>query len=71
MILGCAYNSLLTSYILGSNAEQLVSSLTDLARKSNIHLVVDKGSAVESVLLVIQSFCPKVSLGIACINFKY
>ncbi|EFX85819.1 hypothetical protein DAPPUDRAFT_98464 [Daphnia pulex] len=45
MILGCAYNSLLTSYILGSNAEQLVSSLTDLARKSNVHLVVDKGSA--------------------------
>lgn len=56
MILGCAYNSLLTSYILGSNAEQLVSSLTDLARKSNVHLVVDKGSAVESVLLVIKSF---------------
>ncbi|XP_046657357.1 uncharacterized protein LOC124350615 isoform X2 [Daphnia pulicaria] len=51
MILGCAYNSVLTSYILGSNAEQLVNSLTDLARKSNVHLVVDKGSAVESVLL--------------------
>jgi hypothetical protein len=71
MILGCAYNSLLTSYILGSNAEQLVSSLTDFARKFNVHLVVDKGIAVESVLLVIKSFYPKISIGISWINFKY
>jgi ionotropic glutamate receptor len=71
MILGCAYNSVLTSYILGSNAEQLVNSLTDLARKSNVHLVVDKGSAVESVLLVIKSFYPKISIGISWINFEY
>ncbi|XP_046453785.1 uncharacterized protein LOC124201668 [Daphnia pulex] len=52
LILGCAYNSLLVSYILGlSNAEPLVDYIFDLARNSNVQLVVDKGRGTELFLL--------------------
>lgn len=49
-----AYNSLLTSYILGSNAEPLVDSLADVAANSKVNLVVDKGLAVDVVVSVRQ-----------------
>nr|CAH0108341.1 unnamed protein product [Daphnia galeata] len=49
-VLVCSYSSLLTSYILGSNAEPLVDSLNDLAVNSNVKLVVDKGLAVDIVV---------------------
>lgn len=53
-VLVCSYSSLLTSYILGSNAEPLVDSLNDLAVNSNVKLVVDKGLAVDIVVSVTE-----------------
>ncbi len=54
LVLVCSYSSLLTSYILGSNAEPLVNSLKDLAADSNVKLVVDKGLAVDIVVSVAE-----------------
>ena len=54
LVLVCSYSSLLTSYILGSNAEPLVNSLNDLAGNSNVKLVVDKGLAVDIVVSVTE-----------------
>ena len=51
-ILGCAYNSLLISYILGSNAQPLVDSAPELVQKSNVQLIVDKGRGTELFLMV-------------------
>ena len=51
-ILGSAYNSLLISYILGSNAKPLVDSALELVQKSNVHLIVDKGRGTELFLTV-------------------
>ena len=53
-VLVCSYSSLLTSYILGSNAEPLVDSLNDLAVNSNVKLVVDKGLNVDIVVSVTE-----------------
>ncbi|KZS11624.1 Uncharacterized protein APZ42_023549 [Daphnia magna] len=50
LVVVSAYNSLLTSYILGSNAEPLVDSLADVAANSKVNLVVDKGLAVDVVV---------------------
>jgi hypothetical protein len=52
LVLVCSYSSLLTSYILGSNAQPLVDSLNELAVNSNVKLVVDKGLAVDVVVSV-------------------
>ncbi len=53
LVLGCAYNSLLISYILGSSAaEPLVDSALELVHNSNVQVVVDKGRGAELVLLV-------------------
>lgn len=54
-VLISAYNSVLVSYILGSNAEPLVDSVTDLAGKPNVRLVVDEGKGIDIVLSVIES----------------
>lgn len=54
LVVVSAYNSLLTSYILGSNAEPLVDSLADVAANSKVNLVVDKGLAVDVVVSVRQ-----------------
>lgn len=53
-VLVCSYSSLLTSYVLGSNAELLVDSLENLAADSNVKLVVDKGLAVDIVVSVTE-----------------
>jgi hypothetical protein len=54
LIVVCSYNSLLISYILGSSAaEPLVDSPLELARNSNVQLIVDKGRGAELILLVI------------------
>lgn len=52
LVIVSAYNSLLTSYILGSNADPLVDSLADLVGNSKVNLVVDKGLAVDVVVSV-------------------
>lgn len=54
LVLVSSYSSLLTSYVLGSNAQPLVDSLKDLAVNSNVQLVVDKGLAVDIVVSVIE-----------------
>jgi ionotropic glutamate receptor len=55
LVLGCAYNSLLISYILGSNYQAaLVVSPADLAKNSKIQIAVNKGNGVDIVLSVIQ-----------------
>ena len=54
LVLGCAYNSLLISYVLGSNYQVLVVSSADLAKNSNIQIAVTKGNGVDLVLSVIQ-----------------
>ncbi|EFX85831.1 hypothetical protein DAPPUDRAFT_313677 [Daphnia pulex] len=51
LVLGCAYNSLLISYILGSNSEPLVDSLADLVKNPNVQLVVEKGRGIELAIL--------------------
>jgi ionotropic glutamate receptor len=56
LILGCAYNSLLISYILGSNAKPLVDSLKELTTNPNVQLVVEKGRGIEISLLVLKNF---------------
>ncbi|KAK4012748.1 hypothetical protein OUZ56_024984 [Daphnia magna] len=43
-VLVCAYNILLTSFILESNTEPSVESLADLAGNSNMQLAVDKAA---------------------------
>jgi hypothetical protein len=53
LVLVCAYNSLLTSYILGSKSKPLVDSILELVQNSNIQLVVDKGRGTEIFLMVI------------------
>ncbi|XP_046453995.1 glutamate receptor ionotropic, delta-2-like isoform X2 [Daphnia pulex] len=50
LVLGCAYNSLLISYILGSNYQALVVSPEDLAKNSKIQIAVNKGNGVDIVL---------------------
>ncbi len=52
LILGCAYNSLLISYILGSNAQPLVDSAPELVQKTSVQLIVDKGRGTELFLMV-------------------
>jgi hypothetical protein len=55
LVLGCAYNSLLISYILGSNYQAaLVVSPADLVKNSKIQIAVNKGNGVDIVLSVIQ-----------------
>lgn len=51
-VLVCAYNSVLISYILGSNAQALVHSLEELANNSKVQLVIDKGFGVDVILSV-------------------
>ncbi len=53
LVLGCAYNSLLISYILGSNYQALVVSPADIAKNSKIQIAVNKGNGVDIVLSVI------------------
>lgn len=54
-VLVTAYNSLLVSYILGSNtAEPLVDSVRELAQNSNINLAVDKGYSADVYVSVIH-----------------
>jgi ionotropic glutamate receptor len=54
-VLVCAYNSLLVSYILGSNtAEPIVDSLRELAQNSKINLAVDKGYSADVYVSVIH-----------------
>ncbi len=53
LVLGCAYNSLLISYILRSNNQALVVSAADLAKNSKIQIAVNKGNGVDIVLSVI------------------
>jgi hypothetical protein len=55
LVLGCAYNSLLISYILGSNSEPLVDSLAKLVKNPNVQLVVEKGRGIELALLVLKN----------------
>ena len=55
-VLVCAYNSVLISYILGSNAEALVNSIEELAENPNVKLVIDKGFGVD-VILSVKSYC--------------
>jgi hypothetical protein len=55
LVLVCAYNSLLTSFILGPNAHALVDSLKDLVLKPDVLLVVDRGYGVDMVLSVINT----------------
>ncbi|KAI9559876.1 hypothetical protein GHT06_013883 [Daphnia sinensis] len=49
-VLVSAYNSVLISYVLGSNAKPLASSATELVDKPNIHIVVEKGRAIDIIL---------------------
>ncbi|KAI9559875.1 hypothetical protein GHT06_013882 [Daphnia sinensis] len=49
-VLISAYNSVLVAYILGSNAVPLVDSLTDVALKPNVRVVVDDGKGIDIVL---------------------
>ena len=53
LVLVCAYNSLLITYILGSNAYQLVDSIKNLVEKPDVKLVVDRGLGVDMVISVI------------------
>ena len=55
MILGCAYNSLLISYILGSNSKAMIDSLTEPTTNPNVQLVVEKGRGIEISLLVLKN----------------
>ncbi|KAK4012749.1 hypothetical protein OUZ56_024985 [Daphnia magna] len=50
MVLISAYNSILTSYILGSNAKPLVDSALDVVGNSNVNIAVNKGNGVDLVL---------------------
>lgn len=54
LVLVCAYNSLLITYILGSNAYPLVDSIKNLVEKPDVKLVVDRGLGVDMVISVIQ-----------------
>lgn len=54
LVIVCAYNSLLTSYVLGSTAHPLIDSVTDLVENSNIHLAVDKGYTGDIFISVIK-----------------
>ncbi len=51
-VLVCAYNSVLISYILGSNAEALVNSVQELADNPNVQLAIDKGFSVDVFISV-------------------
>ncbi|KZS11915.1 Uncharacterized protein APZ42_023281 [Daphnia magna] len=50
MVLICAYNSILTSYILGSNAKPLADSAIDAIENSKVNIAVNKGNGVDLVL---------------------
>lgn len=50
MVLISAYNSILTSYILGSNAKPLVDSALDVVGNSNVNIAVNKGNGVDLFL---------------------
>lgn len=54
MVLICAYNSILTSYILGSNAKPLADSAIDAIENSKVNIAVNKGNGVDLVLSVTQ-----------------
>ncbi|XP_045035572.1 uncharacterized protein LOC116932595 isoform X2 [Daphnia magna] len=50
MVLICVYNSILTSYILGSNAKPLADSAIDAIENSKVNIAVNKGNGVDLVL---------------------
>lgn len=54
-VLISAYNSVLVSYILGSNAQPLVNSVTDIAVKPDVRVSVNKGNEIDLVLSVITN----------------
>ncbi|KAI9561655.1 hypothetical protein GHT06_012615 [Daphnia sinensis] len=54
MVLISAYNSILTSYILGSNAKPLAHSAGDIIGNSMVNIAVTKGSGVELALLAAE-----------------
>ncbi|XP_057378180.1 ionotropic receptor 93a-like [Daphnia carinata] len=50
MVLICAYNSILTSYILGSNAKPMADSAIDAIGNSKVNIAVNDGNGVDLVL---------------------
>jgi len=52
-VLVTAYQSVLISFILAPGMQPpIISSVTDLAKKPDVHLVVDKGMAIDVFLTV-------------------
>lgn len=65
-VLVCAYNILLTSFILESNTEPTVESLADLAGNSNMQLAVDEGSVIDIVLMASMGFTRNWVISCGC-----
>ncbi len=53
LVLVCAYNGLLISYVMASNPRPLVESITDLASKQSVQLLVDEGRGLDMLFSVI------------------
>ena len=52
LVLINAYNGVLISYVTTTHqAQPLINSIEDVATKSNIHIVVNKGQGADTVIL--------------------
>ena len=47
LFLGQAYNSTLITYVIAHNAQPLINSIHDIANNPNIHVLVEKGWAMD------------------------
>ncbi len=62
LVLVCAYNGLLTSYVMASNPRPLVAAITDLPSQQSVQLLIDEGRGVDLLLSVIYKIEQKTCL---------
>lgn len=54
-LISTIYSCLLISFITSPHSYPMINSISDVPKRSDVHLVMNKGLNVEAVILVLQS----------------